>query len=238
MVAALEAFDRTGLRAAVLCLRDIDGFARGALGQSLALESVEARLVRFLQGLSGRSLRVAAAGTAWTDTETVYLPPAVEAPDRTAGTERYKAMAALLWAQARHGTFKIDLAAALAAFSERSIALAWLTQLEALRLTARLGRDLPGMRCELDALLQGLPPVLDSARGARRPRGRVADSLAWLRAGRSCWPLRRALCPGSANCVRKKRSALRGARIRQQAEVLRLSVADLVSRAAGRSAVT
>ena len=51
MVAALEAFDRTGLRAAVLCLRDVDGFARAVLGQSLALESVEARLVRFLQGL-------------------------------------------------------------------------------------------------------------------------------------------------------------------------------------------
>ena len=230
MVAALEAFDRTGLRAAVLCMRDVDGFARGALGQSLALESVEARLVRFLQGLSGRSLRVAAAGTAWTDTETVYLPPAVEAPDRTAGTERYKAMAALLWAQARHGTFKIDLAAALAAFSERSIALAWLTQLEALRLTARLGRDLPGMRCELDALLQGLPPVLDSARTPlAAPAAVVTDSLAWLRARPELLAAAPPHLPWLGELRPEEAQRARGARIRQQAEVLRLSVADLVA---------
>ena len=61
VVAALEGFDRTGLRAAVVRLRDIEGFARGALGHTVTLESIDARLARFLQGLSGRSLRVAVA---------------------------------------------------------------------------------------------------------------------------------------------------------------------------------
>jgi nitric oxide reductase NorD protein len=230
VVAALEAFDRTGLRAAVLRLRDVEGFARGILGQSVALESVEARLVRFLQGLSGRSLRVMAAATAWTDTETVYLPPAMEAASREAGTERYKAMAALLWAQARHGTFKVDLDAALAAFYDRTVALAWLAQLEALRLTARLGRDLPGMRSELDALLQGLPPVLDSAHTPlAAPAAGVADSLAWLRARPELLAAAPPALPWLGELRPEEAQRARGARIRQQAEVLRLSVADLVA---------
>lgn len=229
-VAGLEAFDRTGLRAAVLCLRDIEGFARGVLGQSVTLESIEARLVRFLQGLSGRSLRVMAATTAWTDTETAYLPPAMEAASREAGIERYKAMAALLWAQTRHGTFMVDLEAALAAFSDRTVALAWLVQLEALRLTVRLGRELPGMRGELDALLQGLPPALDSARTPLAdPAAGVADSLAWLQAR----PELLAAAPPALPCLGELRpeeaQRARGTRIRQQAEVLRLSVADLVA---------
>jgi hypothetical protein len=92
LVAALEGFDRSGLRAAVVRLRDIDGFARGAFAATvLALQDVDARLGRFLQGLSGRSLRIAAADAVWTDTETVFLPPADRGgqPARL-GTERYK----------------------------------------------------------------------------------------------------------------------------------------------------
>ena len=230
VVAALEAFDRTGLRAAVLRLRDIEGFARGALGQTVALESVEARLVRFLQGLSGRSLRVMAAPTAWTDTETVYLPSAMEAASREAGTERYKAIAALLWAQARHGTFTVDFETALAAFPDRTVALAWLVQLEALRLTARLGRELPGMRNELDALLQGLPQVLDAARTLlAAPGAGVADCLAWLQARPELLAAAPPALPWLGELRPEEAQRARGARIRQQAEVLRLSVADLVA---------
>ena len=58
VVAALDGFDRIGLRNAVIRLRDIEGFARGALGHVIALESLEGRLARFLRGLSGRSLQV------------------------------------------------------------------------------------------------------------------------------------------------------------------------------------
>jgi hypothetical protein len=56
VVAALDGFDRIGLRNAVTRLRDIEGFARGAVGHVIALESLEGRLARFLRGLSGRSL--------------------------------------------------------------------------------------------------------------------------------------------------------------------------------------
>jgi hypothetical protein len=64
VVAALDGFDRIGLRAAVMRLRDIEGFARGVArsGECSTLHHVDARLQRFLQGLSGRSLRVEADG--------------------------------------------------------------------------------------------------------------------------------------------------------------------------------
>ncbi|MBK9019557.1 MAG: hypothetical protein IPL72_05980 [Sulfuritalea sp.] len=229
LVAALEGFDRSGLRTAVVRLRDIEGFARGARGEVLALQDVDARLGRFLQGLSGRNLRIAAAEAAWTDTETVFLPPAIAAAGREAGTERYKAMAALLWAQARYGTFNVDLDAALPDGPGRDAALAWLALLEALRLGARLGRELPGMREELVAMLHDLPPQLDSARAVlAASQAGVADSLEWLRQR----PQLLADLPqgcGWLGALRPDEARrLRDARIRQQAEVLRLSVAELL----------
>lgn len=230
VVAALEGFDRTGLRAAVVRLRDIEGFARGALGHTVTLESIDARLARFLQGLSGRSLRVTAATTAWTDTETVFLPAAIDVGGHEAGAERYKVMAALQWAQARYGTFNVDLEAALAAFPDPAIALAWLTRLEALRLTARLGRDFPGLRGGLGELLQGLPPELDSARaGLAAAQAAVSDSLAWLQARPELLTRAPPADPWLGELRPQEAQRMRGARIAQQAQVLRLSVAELLS---------
>jgi nitric oxide reductase NorD protein len=230
VVAALEAFDRSGLRAAVIRLRDIEGCARGALGHVVTLESIDARLMRFLQGLSGRSLRVAAAGTAWTDTETVFLPTAIDVGGREAGVERYKAMAALLWAQARFGTFNVDLDAALAVCPDQGIALAWLTRLEAIRLTTRLGRDLPGLRDELAELLQGLPPQLDSARSVLgAAQATVSDSLAWLLARPELLAAAPLAHPWLGELRPDAARRIRDQRVLQQAEVLRLSVAELLS---------
>lgn len=230
VVAALEGFDRTGLRAAVVRLRDIEGFARDALGHTVTLESIDARLARFLQGLSGRSLRLAVADTAWTDTESVFLPATIDVGGHAAGAERYKAMAVLLWAQARYGTFNVDLDAALAACPDPAIALAWLTRLEALRLTARLGRDLPGLRVELGELLQGLPPELDSARTALSiPQATVSASLAWLKARPELLTRPPPADPWLGELRPQEAQRMRGARIVQQAEVLRLSVAELLS---------
>jgi nitric oxide reductase NorD protein len=230
VVAALEGFDRTGLRTAVVRLRDIEGFARAALGHSVTLESIDARLARFLQGLSGRSLHVAAAATAWTDTGTIFLPAAIDVGGHAAGAERYKAMAALLWAQARYGSFNVDLDAALAACPDPAIALAWLTRLEAIRLTARLGRDFPGLRAELAELLQGLPQELDSARAVLAvPQATVSDSLSWLQARTELLGRAPPADPWLGELRPQEARRMRGARIVQQAEVLRLSVAELLS---------
>jgi len=230
VVAALDGFDRIGLRNAVIRLRDIEGFARGAIGHVIALESLEGRLARFLRGLSGRSLQVAAAETAWTDTAAVFLPPTIDIGSRDAATSCYLAMATLLWAQGRYGTFSVDLEAALSDLPNRVIALDWLVLLEAARLTARVGRDLPGLRADLEALTGNLPPELDPARLIlAAPEATVSDSLAWLLAqpglltqAPPAYPLLGELRPEAAQRVR-------AARIRQQSEVLRLSVAELVA---------
>ncbi len=58
VVAALDAFDQVGLRAAVMRLRDIEGYARGVSPAALSLDAMATRLQRFLQGLAGRPLRV------------------------------------------------------------------------------------------------------------------------------------------------------------------------------------
>jgi nitric oxide reductase NorD protein len=106
VVAALDGFDRIGLRAAVMRLRDIEGFARGVSPAAVSLDAITPRLQRFLQGLSGRSLRVEADNAVWTDTETVFLPPLIELASHEASAERYLVLAALLWAQGRWGSLR------------------------------------------------------------------------------------------------------------------------------------
>ena len=229
VVAALDGFDHVGLRAAVMRLRDIEGFARGVSPSAVSLESITPRLRRFLQGLSGRPLRVEADARSWTDTETVFLPPLMERASREASTDRYLALAALLWAQGRWGTYALDLDAALADFSQPDNALGWLGLLEDLRLGARLRRELPGLAAEVDALLAGMPRTLTPAADTlARPEAGVADSLDWLRANAVLaaspaptleWlPVLR---PGPALRVRAER-------IREQSQVLRLSIAELL----------
>ncbi len=229
VVAALDAFDRVGLRAAVMRLRDIEGFARGVSPAAVSLDAITPRLQRFLQGLSGRDLRVEPDSTPWTDTETVYLPPLVELATRDASADRYLALAAMLWAQARWGTYAIDIDAALADFAPPGHALGWLALLENLRLGARLERELPGLRAEVAALLAGLPAALEPARQVlAAPTAGVDASILWLQnhptlavspAPTLTWLP--ALRPGAARQVR-------AARIREQSQVLRLSIAELL----------
>ena len=181
VIAALDDYDRKGARAAVAVLRDFAGFAQASARQATRLDAVEARLTRFVQGLSGRPLRIAAGQCddgAWTDTATIFLPPQIDAD---AALDRYKALAALLWAQSRHGTFAVDLAAVLAGSGDPPRAAAWLALLETLRLAARLRRELPGLGRPLDTLLAALPADLDAARTALAdPAATVSDSVAWL----------------------------------------------------------
>ena len=235
VLAALEGFDRTGLRAAIVCLRDIEGFATELFSHTLRLESIEGRLTRFLQGLAGRPLRVAAAETAWTDTETVFLPPSLDAGSGDAGRARYKAMATLLWAQSRYGTFNTDLDAALAQTAHPAAALGWLVLLEAIRLSARLVRDLPGLRGELEALTEGLPPELAPAHALlAAPDASVADSLGWLHSQPELLARQPPAHPWLGELRPQAAMRLRAARIQRQAEVLRLSVSELVAALLGQ----
>jgi nitric oxide reductase NorD protein len=225
VIAALDAYDSEGMRAAVASLRDI--CAGGRAGTALRLDSIEGRLAHFVHGLSGRPLQIV-AGTggegAWTDTATLHLPAQIAAAD---ALDRYKALAALLWAQTRYGTFGAGLEEALAAVGEPGRAAAWLALLEALRLSARLARDLPGLGAALAALQAELPPQLDAARATLAwSEASVADSLAWLPrlmdsappAGAPFGPLRLQLA-----------MQVRAERIAQDKLVLRKAIAGLMA---------
>jgi len=193
-LAGLDAFDRQGGRAAMELLRDIDGFRAtrsGALPVAKFSE-VEARLSRFIQGLSGRPLSLSAdqeaGAAAWTDSETIHLPARLSSlPHTEANRSLYKVLAVILWAQTRFGTFgsaRIDLAAALAPWREtadHARALRWLAVLEAVRLEAKIAVDLPGLAAEIAAMRGPWPALLEPAVARlSRPAASLADTLAVL----------------------------------------------------------
>ena len=233
VLAGLDTYDRQGGQAAMTLLRDLDGFcaARGHAGVAAQLGEVEARLSRFLRGLSGRSLGLAAAAAAHTDTETVFLPTQLAVLATAADNRRlYKAMAALLWAQTRYGTFgsaAIDLAAALARWPDRPRALRWFATLEAIRLEAALGADLPGLAGEIAALRGPWPTALSEA-ASRLGRGdaTLLETLALLGEcmAREAEPPALPHAPGIDPAVALRR---RAARIGRESAVLRQALSTL-----------
>jgi len=193
-LAGLDAFDRQGGRAAMELLRDIEGFRAGRSGAlpAATFGEVEARLSRFIQGLSGRPLGLSAdqeaGAAAWTDSETIHLPARLASlPHSGANRSLYKVLAVILWAQTRFGTFgsaRIDLAAALAPWRETADgprALRWLAALEAVRLEARIAVDLPGLAAEIAALRGPWPALLEPAVARlSAAEATLADTLAVL----------------------------------------------------------
>ncbi len=192
VLAGLDAFDRHGGRAAMDLLRDLEGFHadRGGARPVAKFAEIEARLSRFIQGLSGRplGLNVGSGADAWTDTETIYLPPQIAAlPQAEGNRSLYKVLAVMLWAQTRFGTFGstgIDLAVALTPWLEtadRERALLWLAVLESVRLEAKVAAELPGLAAEI-ALVRGPWPPLLEPHLARlyKPEATLADTLALL----------------------------------------------------------
>ena len=187
VLAGLDAYDRHGGQAAMALLRDLDGFCAGRdhADATARLDESEARLGRFLQGLSGRPLALSASAFAHTDSETVFLPAQLAALPSAADNRRlYKAMAALLWAQTRYGTFgstAVDIGAALSRWEDRERALRWFAALEAIRLEAVIGAELPGLSAEIAALRGPWPEALREAVGRLgRPDAAVSHSLTFL----------------------------------------------------------
>jgi nitric oxide reductase NorD protein len=185
-IAGLDVYDKRGLRSAVECLRDLDGFLAAREGRLHAsFTEVEQRLARFVLGLSGRPLALKSGAYPWTDTETIFLPERL-AHFATAEDNRqfYKGLAVQLWAQTRYGTFNVDLEAALAAWPEtieHGQALTWLAHLEAVRLEACIARDLPGLGALLAGLRGAWPEALQAALGElQAPGADIHATLRWL----------------------------------------------------------
>jgi nitric oxide reductase NorD protein len=183
VLASLDTYDKEGLRAAMDALRDLDGFLAIKAGHLFArFGEVEQRLVRFVQGLSGRPLALKAGAYPWTDTETLFLPERI-AHFTAAEDNRllYKGLAVHLWAQTRYGTFAVDLESALARWPERETALTWLAHLEAVRLEACIARELPGLAGMLARLRGAWPEEMNEALAdLQAPGADVRVTLAWL----------------------------------------------------------
>lgn len=228
-LAGLDTYDKEGLRAAMETLRDLDAFVAVREGRQCArFAEVEPRLARFVQGLSGRGLALKADDGAWTDTETIFLPARLA---HFAGLEDnrrlYTALAAQLWAQTRYGTFAVDLEPALARWPEREAALAWLAQLEAVRLAGRIERDLPGLGRLLADVRGDWPPELaETLAELQAPDADVRTTLRWL----AVFMERGAVPPAPTFCGRLDPGAagrVRAARIARDTEVLKKALGAL-----------
>jgi len=146
---SMDRYDAEGLRPALLAIEQYRQFAeqqqarqRGAL-----LEDHEGVLSRFLQGLSGRPLKLASADSIYTDSETLYLPPLFSLlPSPEQNFRHYKATCALLWAQIQFGSFRplLDITVPEPGLLQLYHAM------EMLRLEARLQQTLPGLYRELE----------------------------------------------------------------------------------------
>jgi nitric oxide reductase NorD protein len=181
--AGLEAYDRSGLAATRRTLNEFAAANRVRSQQSqggVAFAAVERRLSRFLQALDGRPLKLVSGPRAWTDTETLWLPERIErAPDTEGNRLLYKAMAALLWAQTRFGSFNVDPEPELEQWPDRDAALRWFAVFEAMRLEACIGVELPGLAQEIAGLRGPWPPQLAAAaQRLAQAASTAADSLA------------------------------------------------------------
>ncbi len=162
-----DVFDRTGLQTALRVMEEADSFdarqhqndAAGAL-----FEEIAPVLGNFVCGLSGRRLKLEEGDAAWTDGERIVLPPLVAAlPVENDNFQLAKVTVALLWAQTRFGTLRIDFAAIGNRYDDPDRALARLHALETLRLSARIARELPGLHREMQRLRGMLAPELSEA---------------------------------------------------------------------------
>ncbi|MBA1332193.1 nitric oxide reductase activation protein, partial [Candidatus Endoriftia persephone str. Guaymas] len=152
VVQAMDSYDRVGLQPALKVIRDIDIFVRqGRERASGALFDEQVGvLLPFVQGLSGRKLKLEQADFAYTDSETIYLPAVMaHLPNPRDNFQLYKATVARLWAQTRFGTFRVDIAAELERYVAPRHALRCFHALESVRLDACVARELPGLYREM-----------------------------------------------------------------------------------------
>ena len=237
LLAAMDVYDRDGLYRASATLKDLDGYVARAreTAYGVAFDEVAGVLALFVTGLAGRRLRLEAGEAAWTDSATLYLPERIALyATRAENFRLYKLTAALLWAQTRYGTFNLEAEA----YPQDPEALGRFALLETLRVGARLGRALPGLARDLEALAQpALGPEFDAARERlAQPDASAADSAALAEqivrgAAWPHWPFIGAIDPARALAVRAERvaretAALREALLRLRGELQKAEAAQ------------
>ena len=155
---ATDNYDRKGLAPAMSVIRELDNYVHTAHINACGavLEEEISVLLPFVQGLSGRKLKIAEAddNTAYTDTETIYLPAITALLEESKDNFLiYKATVAFLWAQIQFGTFRLPFETLLDCTNPEA-QLNKLTTLETIRLEACIKRELPGLYRDMQLLKQ------------------------------------------------------------------------------------
>lgn len=182
IIEAMDTYDREGLYRGSAVFKNIDEFAArsGESAAAVSFADITHVLQLFICGLSGRRLMLDTAAHPYTDTETLFLPPRIAlGATREENFFIYKALASLLWAQGRFGTFNADLDAACAAYDDPGHALQLLNTLETVRLEACISRTLPGLARDMQKLHENNVPDPRCACLAA-PAATVNDSIALL----------------------------------------------------------
>ncbi len=230
-----DVFDRTGLQNALRIMEQVDSFdeaqhqhdAAGAL-----FEDIAPILGNFVCGLSGRRLKLEEGDAAWTDGERIVLPPLIATlPDLDDNFQLAKITVALLWAQTRFGSLRIDHAAIAASYADPERALNRLYALEILRLSAHIARELPGLHRQMQRLRSQLDPALPASWQPYEVtlstrEATLDDSLALLAAA-----YEDADCPqwSDQGCLRPEAiAAARAARLDIEKARLRIKLAELL----------
>ena len=230
-----DVFDRTGLQNALRVMEQVDSFddAQHANDAAGALfEDIAPVLGNFVCGLSGRRLKLEEGDAAWTDGERIVLPPLIAAlPNLNDNFQLAKITVALLWAQTRYGSLRVDHAAVAAGYADPERALTRLYALETLRLTARIASELPGLHRQMQRLRAQLDPALPPSwqrfeTALAADQATIDASLALLGAAYD-----EADCPqwSDQGCLRPDAiAAARAIRLDKEKARLRIKLADLL----------
>ncbi len=160
---AMDTYDVKGLYPALEVIRNVNNFLQLSHEKEAGavLEDEAAILLHFVHGLSGRKLKLEQAEQAYTDTETIFLP-ALVAPleNKKQNFKLYKVMVAYLWAQARFGTYQIDLQQQVEKSENPEKFIRLFHAAETLRLEHCLARELPGLYRQLEEIKSQLDVTL------------------------------------------------------------------------------
>ncbi|MES9859782.1 MAG: nitric oxide reductase activation protein [Candidatus Thiodiazotropha sp. LLP2] len=152
---AMDIYDRSGLHSALKVIQQMDLFVQQGRERASAslFEEEVGILLPFVQGLSGRKLKLELGNQLYTDGEVIYLPAVMaHLPTKRDNFLLYKAAVAFHWAQTRFGTIQSDLLDELINHPAPDTLLRYFHRLEVERLNACLARELPGLYRDLNRL--------------------------------------------------------------------------------------
>ena len=157
---AMDLYDKKGQMPAIRAFQEVADFAANMQEKlaGRALEDCAGVLERFVCGLNGRPLKIAAGDRHFTDTETCFLPAVIgRFPDKDANFRLYKAMTVHQWAQNWYGTWRGGvLLGAVESARLTGSDLALFHALEQVRLDACIARDFAGLHRDMAALRREL----------------------------------------------------------------------------------